>query len=503
MSRRTSRVSDADVIRRWRHDPCAMVREAFKAEPDIWQQEALRAFASKDHPKLRIALQACAGPGKTSVLAFCAWNFLACYAQIGEHPKGAAVSITSDNLKDNLWSELSKWRERSPWFVDRFEWTKERVFAREHPSTWFISARTWAKSASSEEQGRTLSGLHAKFVLYLIDESGDISPAVGKAAEQGLSNCTWGRIVQAGNPTSHQGMLYQAALSPDTHKVISITADPDDPRRSTRIDIEWAREQIRLYGRENPWVMAYILGVFPPSSINTLLSPDDVQQAMRRNPSEDQYAFAARILGVDCARFGDDPWVIFPRQGIVAFNPVVMRNPKTQDAAGRVALAWNNWDADACFVDDTGGYGGGCIDALGLAGYAPIPVNYSGKANDPRYFNKRAEMAFLAADWVKRGGCLPNIPEIVGEATAAVYWLHEGKLRLEDKAQIKLRLKRSPNYWDAFSQTFAQPIAPRASLNFDSRSNHCETEYDPFVEREQPGRKPEYERPSSRYANVT
>jgi hypothetical protein len=54
--------------------------------------------------------------------------------------------------------------------------------------------------------------------------------------------------------------------------VVSITADPDDPKRTPRVDIEWAREQIKLYGRENPWVMAYILGLFPPGSINALLS---------------------------------------------------------------------------------------------------------------------------------------------------------------------------------------------------------------------------------------
>jgi len=478
-----------------------MVREAFRTEPDQWQTELLQSFANRDQSRMRIALQACAGPGKTTGLAWCGWNFMACYAEIGEHPKGAAVSITADNLKDNLWAEMAKWRDKCDWFVDKFEWTKERVFAREHPSTWFISARTWSKSASAEEQGRTLSGLHAKFVLYLIDESGDISPAVARAADQGLSNCTWGRIVQAGNPTSHNGMLYEAAKHPDRWHVITITGDPDDPNRSPRIDIEEARQAIATHGRDNPWVMAYVLGKFPPTSFNSLLSPDDLDASMRRHYREEEFSFASKILGVDCARFGDDPWVIFPRQGRVAFPPVVMRNPKTQEAAGRIATAWQRWNADACFVDDTGGYGGGAIDALELAGFSPQSVNYSSKANDPRYFNKRSEMAFLAAEWVKGGGALPNVPGIVAEATTPTYWIHEGKLRVEEKAQIKARLGRSPNYWDAFSQTFAQPVMPRTnSLGVTSRgTQHAETEWDPMEFGNH--NLPEPER-DSRYANV-
>lgn len=484
-------------IKQWREDPVQFVRDNFKVTPDKWQENALRAFADPARP--RIALQACAGPGKTAVEAWCGWNFLSCYADIGEHPKGAAVSITSDNLKDNLWAELAKWRERSDFLKAAFEWTKERIFAREHPSTWFISARSWSKKASPDEQGRTLSGLHAKFVLYLIDESGDISTAVLRSAEQGLSNCTWGKILQGGNSTSHQGMLYFAAQNRDQWYVIQVTGDPDDPDRSTRIDIEWAREQIRLYTRENPWVMAYVLGKFPPGSINTLLSPDDINESMRRHYRVEEFDFAAKLLGVDAARFGDDPWVVAPRQGLVAFPFLVIRNPKTQEIAGRVATAWTRWGADACFIDDTGGYGGGCIDALELAGFAPIPVNYSGKANDPRFFNKRSEMYWLGAEWVKGGGALPNAPEITLEATAPTYWLHEGKLRVEEKAQIKARIQRSPNHWDAFCQTFAQPIAPNfgklSPLN-RTESLHAVTEYDPLEDREP------YRERASRYANV-
>jgi hypothetical protein len=83
--------------------------------------------------------------------------------------------------------------------------------------------------------------------------------------------------------------------------------------------------------------MAYILGLFPTSAINTLLSPDEVESAMRRHLTEDQYNYAQKRLGVDVARFGDDSTVIFPRQGLAAFKPVEMRQANGPTVAARIA----------------------------------------------------------------------------------------------------------------------------------------------------------------------
>lgn len=475
----------AKKIREWRVNPVQFARDCFGVEPDLWQKRVLEAFPSQDFDKKRQAMQACVGPGKSAVLAWCAWNFMACYAEEGEHPKGAAVSITSDNLADNLWAELSKWQGRSPFLLNAFQWTKTRVFAKQHPETWFISARSWPKTANAEEQGRVLSGLHSKFVLFLIDESGDIPPSVLKAAEQGLSNCVWGKILQAGNPTSHDGMLYLASvMQRESWHITRITSDPEDPERTPRVDRVWAAEQIAKYGRDNPWVMSSILGVFPPTSLNTLLGPEEVLAAMRRNVKITDYEFAQKRMGVDVARFGDDRTVIFPRQGLVAFKPVEMRAARTNEIAARLMKEKASWGSEFDMVDDTGGYGAGVIDSLIAAGQSPLPVNFSGKSTDPRYFNKRSEMWFEMAEWVRRGGALPDIPELVKELTAPTYCIQGGKFRLEEKEQIKKRLGFSPDYADALAMTFALPDMPAAVSipGIYSESAKLLHDYDPYAE---------------------
>lgn len=448
--------SVAPKIKAWRDNPCQFVFDNFGVVPDKWQEEVLTVFPSQDIDKMRVSLQACAGPGKSAVLTWCGWNFLSCYGEKGEHPKGAAVSVTADNLKDNLWPEFSKWQERSPYLRNTFQWTKERIFAKDHPETWFMSARSWSKTANADEQGRTLSGLHSKYVLVLIDESGEIPISVLKAGEQALSNCTWGKIMQAGNPTSLDGMLYAAATTLRAQwYIVRITGDPDDPNRSPRIGMEYARNQIALYGRENPWVQSYILGIFPPSSINTLFGPDDVEKAMNRPMGDESWKFAQKRIGIDVARFGDDRTVLFKRQGLWTDMPIIMRGERTNNIAARVMKEKAEWGSELEFVDDTGGYGGGVVDSMIMSGTTPIAVNASGKADDARYYNKRAEMWFRMSEWVKRGGSLPKLPELTKELTSPTYTFKDGRFLLESKDQIKARLKFSPDLADALAQTFA------------------------------------------------
>jgi hypothetical protein len=463
------------------------VREAFGAEPDVWQAEALTALGSPAPIDRRISMQACAGPGKSCVLAWAAWWFLHTQGDLEEHPTGLATSITADNLRDNLWKEIARWHGRSKIVQRDFQWTPGGIYARAHPATWCISPRSFPKSADTEEQGRTLSGLHAPYILYLIDESGDISPAVLRSAEQGLTNCKWGKILQAGNPTSLEGMLHEAATR-QRHMwhVIRITGDPDDPKRSPRVDAENARTQIGLYGRDNAWVKSYILGEFPPASINTLLGPDEVEAAMARGCKAEDIAHAQRRMGVDVARFGDDATVIFCRQGLLAHPPEEMRNARSEEIAARVAVRKIEFKSEVEFIDATGGWGAGAIDALLQAGHAAIPVNYSGRPNDPRYFNKRSEMWFEMRDWVRRGGCLPRDPQLARELTTPTYTFSGGKFRLEEKDQIKKRLGFSPDKADALAQTFALPEMPAATapgLPGRPAAGRVVSEWDPFEDR--------------------
>lgn len=471
-----------DRIRLWRADPASFVRDNFGTEPDEWQLDALATLGGSTNPKRKVCLKACTGPGKSAWMAWAGWHRLACFAAPGEHPKGAALSITADNLKDNLWAELSKWQSRSPFLKSAFTWTKEKIYANEHPETWFLSARSFAKDANTEAIGRALSGLHSQFPFILLDESGDMPTAVGKAAQQIFTGLpTDALLAQAGNPTSTSGLLYESCVNGAVSwDVITITADPKDPKRTPRVSAEHAQEMIDTYGRDNPWVMATILGLFPPAGFRSLLGIEDVNAAMERHYREDDYSFAAKILGVDVAREGDDSSVIFPRQGLASFTPIVMRNAKTIEGAGAVARKEADWGADATFVDNTGGFGGGWIDQLTNLGRTPMGIHFASSATDPGYANKRAEMWFKMAEWVKGGGALPKIPALIAELTTPTYTFKGDKLLIEPKEDIKKRLGRSPDLADALALTFAFPVAPKSMAGRQQQQTTSTSDYDPY-----------------------
>ena len=471
----------AGAIAKWRESPVSMVRELFETEPDHWQVDVLDAFPNSP----RLAMKACVGPGKTAVLAWLGWNFLL----TRPFPIVGATSTSGANLKTNLWTELARWRERAPLLKSQFEMTKTEIFHKKHPQTWKLEARTWPKDANPDQIGSSLAGIHSAYVMWLLDESGDYPDAIMPVCEGIFSGSPKeAHIVQAGNPLKRSGPLYRACYTArNLWKVVEITGDPDDPKRSPRISVDHARAMIAQYGIENPWVMVRILGKFPPSDINALIGEDEVRAAMARFYRPFEIGSAAKVLGVDVAREGDDASVIASRQGVQAFPFEKHRNIDSTQGAGRVARKWNDWGADGCFIDATGGFGSGWIDQLRNLGKAPFGVQFAGEAhNKSRYYNKRAEMAFDFVEWVKRGGALPlpdgqapELSELFQALTQTTYSFRGDRFLLEDKKQLKDRLGFSPDEMDAYMLTFAEPVtSPKAP----PRGRSMQANYDPFRE---------------------
>lgn len=456
-----SAVTDApDKIRQWREHPAQMVRELFGAKPDPWQDEVLEAFPHHQ----RLAMRACKNPGKTCTEAWLGWNYLL----TRPHPKILATSMTGENLADGLWAEVAWWQKKSKVLQREFTWTRTRIFANSHPETWWMSARTWPKTASAEQQADTLAGLHADYTLAIIDECGAVPVPVLIAAEAMLGSGKEGHVLIGGNTNTKEGILYEACVTNRAKwHVITVTGDPDDPRRSTRVDINWARDLIARYGRSDPFVMVNVLGEFPSGSSNSLVSLDDIRAAQNRNYRESDIARFPRIISVDVAFEGVDLSIVMRRQGPVLYPWRRYRNIEPHIGAGIVAREWLDWDANACMIDSTGGYGAAWISHLKLTGRHPIAVNFAQRANDDlQFYNKRAEMHWLGAQWIKEEGMLPpdgtpGMAELTAAMTRTSYYENKGRLQIEPKELVKDKIGYSPDDSDGFVIGFSQPIAER------------------------------------------
>jgi hypothetical protein len=460
----------AQLIRRWKLDPVAFVRECLKAEPDPWQEKVLRALVTNQ----RLAMKACKGPGKSCLMAWVIWWFLVCH----KDAKVIATSITSENLKDGLWSELKLWQNNSPLLLELFAWTAERITCKERPETWFASARTWAKDADKQQQANTLAGVHADAVMFVLDEVSEYPEGVVAAAEGGLTSGKNCKIIVAGNPTRTSGPLYRICTKDRAlWWVIEITGDPDDPLRAPRIDKEWARQQIEQWGRDSAFVMVNVLGKFPPGQADSVIGADLASGASRVTLIEAQFTEFPKILGVDPARYGDDRSVLFPRQGLASFLPTVFRELSTMELAGQVVRYIEAWDPDYVFVDGNG-LGSGVVDRLRELNYDyVIGVEASSKPLRKGFTMRRDEMWISLRDWLKKGGAIPNDPDLIAELTAPTYKISsDGKLKVESKDDIKKRGLNSPDKADALAMTFASPVQKRPRHKITTKGG----DYDPI-----------------------
>lgn len=470
---------------RWRAEPWTYVRQVLRAEPDEWQLDVLQEVAArmKARAAVRVALKGAKGVAKSTLLAFLGWWRLTCFL----HMKGAATSITGDNLADGLWTEMAKWRGNSRLLQATFAHTGERIFSKEHPETWFLSARTWPRTADKTAQSDTLAGIHADHTTLMADESGGIPRAVLGAGDAVLANASLEHdrtalVVQAGNPTTLDGPLYDACTRERAlWFVYEVSGDPEDPKRSPRVSVAWAQEQIAKHpgGREHPWVMVNVLGKFPPGSSNALIAVDDASAASQRRIARTEYMYEPKVMGIDVARFGDDESVFAFRQGRAAFKMKCFRNLDLMGLTGNAANSINAFKPDAVFVDVTG-MGAGVYDRLRELGFRVTPVEFGGKPVSHGYLNRRAEMWGEMAKWV-RHGCIPDDSELIGELPGPTYkFASDGRMQLESKDDMKKRGVASPNRADALALTFAAPVAHKDVRGIEGWSSRT-PDYDPYA----------------------
>ena len=199
------------------------------------------------------------------------------------------------------------------------------------------------------------------------------------------------------------------------------------------------------------------------STHNTLIPIDIVMQATRRGKhlTEKHLVGLPKILGVDVARFGGDRSSIVRRWGNVVFTPKVFKNIDNMFLASKVAEEIIAFEPDAVFID--AGRGEGVIDRLRQLKFSVIPVDFGGKADNPRYVNKRTEMADLTREFLNTDGCIPYDQELVHDLAAPTYeYTPSNQMKLESKDKMRERGLPSPDVGDALFCTFHSPVNPQA-----------------------------------------
>lgn len=429
--------------RAYRKDPVGFVRQMFRAEPTEQQQAGMRSVASNN----RTSIISGHGTGKTTEAAWLLWWFMSCF----KDARVPCTAPTGHQLEDVLWAEVVLWHGKMhPWFADQWKITSDKIAHKLRPETWYAVARTARK-----EKPDALQGFHADNLLYIVDEASGVPAEIFLPVEGALTGIN-NRILIQGNPTQTSGYLFE---SHNRNKALwsRLIFNGEE---SPLVSKEYCDNMASQYGKDSDIYRVRVLGQFPNSSFMQLISGALVEAARGKGLAPDQYIHAAKLIGVDVARHGDDQSAILRRQGLACTGLRKFRGIDTHVLAGLVAQEIEDYKPDATFVDATG-MGWGVVDRLRALGHKIIAVQTGENSiRSSEYFNLRMEMWAKMRDWLKEGGAIPDDYDLCSELTGPEYTFDaRNRMVLEKKSDMKKRGLSSPDCADALALTFAAPVA--------------------------------------------
>jgi hypothetical protein len=447
----------AVMAARYAADPVAWVRG--RLGQVVWSRQADIMQAVRDHR--RTAVRSGHGVGKSHVAAL-----VACW-WLDVHPPGTAFVVTTAptgaQVRAILWRYIRRLHKRG------------RLAGRVNQTEWLINDELVGfgrKPADHDEAA--FQGIHARYVLVIIDEACGIPETLWIAADALTTNADC-RLFAIGNPDNPASHFRKVCTAGSGWHVIGISAF-DSPNLTGEqvpeqvalalVGREWVEEKRREWGEDNPLYRSKVKGEFSEDSEWQVVRASDVA-ACRVDPETD-YPDGKLLpveLGVDVGGGGDET-VIRERRGVRAGREWRAHTDRPEKIAPMVLHAIRETGATSVKIDSIG-VGFGVIGELrnkGLRGVHILGVNVAENASEPgKYANKRAEIWWDVGRGLseRRGWDLSGMDN----ADATVAQLLEprwdvdaqGRIRVEKKDEIIKRLGRSPDNADALLLAFYNP----------------------------------------------
>lgn len=431
----------------YQKNPVLFAEEVCSFHPDEWQRNVLIDIAGYT----KVSVRSGHGVGKTSVEAIVLLWFLSCF----RFPKVIATAPTRQQLNDILWSEVEKWRSKSPLLQELLTWTKTYVYMKGYEKRWFAVAKT----ASEPEN---MQGFHEENMLIIVDEASGVEDAIMEAILATLSGKN-NKLLMCANPTRTTGTFYDSHNRDrgmyKCHRVSSLD--------SARTNKENIASFIRKYGEHSNVVKVRVYGDFPAQEDDVFLPLPLIEQSVINElDTEKIYKIT---MGVDVARYGDDETIIATNAGGDIDIPVVRHGQSLMTTVGDIVMQYkrlikeypNYKGVITVNIDDTG-LGGGVTDRLEevkeeerLRRLEIVPVNFGSKppqdGSEDRYQDISTYMwATLKKLMENREVRIVNDEELVAQLSVRKYSITStGKIMLESKKAMKDRGIKSPDRGDA------------------------------------------------------
>lgn len=466
------------------HDPVGWVAE--RLGESIWSQQRRVLTALDEHR--RVAVEACHSSGKSFIAARAAAWWL------DTHTPGDAFVVTTaprgDQVKAILWREIGRAHRKgnlsgrvnlTEWYLD-FGGGEELVAMGRKPSDY---------------ESQSFQGIHAQYVLVIIDEADGVPATLWEQIDTLASN-EYAKILAIGNPIdptsqfaaavklpgdlepeSEQAHEYESAsgwhvIRIDAYRTPNFTGErvPEIVSRSL-VSPVWVTEMERKHGAGSAWFTSRVRGRHPLDTEDGVIRGSKIRACRHLDadgnpiPAEKLWDPAQLLpveLGVDVGAGGDES-VVRERRGVRAGRVWRQRSPDTMDLVDLVLEAIQTTGATRVKID-TIGIGKGTGDRLnqmrkqGLHRAVIVPVNVGERAFDPeQYVRLRDQIWWEVGRGLIEDGAIDLSEldeETISQLTAPRVLPPDAanRIRVEPKDKTRERIGRSPDDADAYLLSF-------------------------------------------------
>lgn len=450
-------------------DDDAQPEDPYQADPVGWIVDKLgeypwskqRAIATSVRDNRRTAVPSAHETGKSWLAA----RIISWWLTV--HKPGEAFAVTTapsaSQVRAILWREINRAHR------------KGLLPGRTNQTEWWIGDELVGFGRKPADYSPTaFQGIHAKYVLVVLDEACGIPVEIWRAANSLVAN-TYGRMLAIGNPddpTSH----FASICGPDSGWIVipvsafdtpNFTGEwvPDDLRPLLVSDI-YTEELARDVGVDSPIYLSKALGQFPENAANGVVPLSMVRSCQHLDRDWTYEQQVPVELGMDVGAGGDQT-VLRERRGPVAGRSWRRNTPNWADAVAIALQAILETGARRIKID-TIGIGWGVVGRLkelrkeGRHSCDVIGVNVGSSPTNPERFPRlRDQLWWEIARELSRAKAwdLAAVDDTTVNQLIAPQWQPDsaGRIHVEPKAKTIERLKRSPDDADALILAFYTP----------------------------------------------
>lgn len=445
----------------WRRDPARWAEE--RVNVDLWSKQRHIMESVRDHKNT--AVMSCHEIGKSFTAATSvAW-------WLDTHPVGSAFVLTTAPTDPQVKAIL--WRE-----INRLHMRCSDLPGRVNLSEWYIGSELVAIGRKPSEHNPTgLQGIHARYVLVVLDEACGIPKALWDAASTLTAN-EHSRTLAIGNPDTVNSEFYEVCKPDSGWNVIQVgyKDTPNFTGEKVRKEVAdqlihplWIEDRKQKWGVDSALFKSKCEGKFPNSAgTENSVIPYEFLIACKSNELPEGSPCEA---GIDVGG-GGDRTIIRERVGMRAGRVKEFKDIDPMRTIGMLVEKINEWQIEKVKIDSIGiGWGVyGRLRELStkhnhdktetVHNAEVIPVNFANASSDPvKFLNLRAEVWWNVGrenSRLARWDLSLVDDDVIAELSAPEYIItnSKGTVKVEPKDDIRKRIGMSPDHADALLLAF-------------------------------------------------